>query len=112
MFDELLDADRVETLDCTDIPDVGEICSGSFAETNPVSLSCDGAEVAYTGYYVPNGNRVTYPLGPSIFVTPDPDSFAAPTGSTCTLTLDPSKIVDKDGVPVGGRPRHVPAVRR
>lgn len=100
MFDELLQADRVETLDCEDIPDVGEICSGSFAETNPVTLTCAGTEMPYTGYYVPNGNRVTYPLGPSIYVTPDPDSMTAPTGSTCTLTLDPDKLVDKDGEPV------------
>lgn len=99
MFDELLDADRVETLECNEI---SGICEGTLADTTPVGLKCGtmNTEVAYTGYYVPNGNNTTFPLGPSLYVMPDPDSLTFPTGSTCTLTMDPARITDKDGVEV------------
>jgi hypothetical protein len=94
MFDELLDGDKVETLICDE--DSGT-CEGSLAETQPVTLRCGDTVVPYSGYYVPNGNNVTFPLGPSIYIRPDPAALTFPTGSMCTLTLDPDKITDKDG---------------
>jgi hypothetical protein len=116
MFDELLDADRVETLICDDVPDIGEICAGSLAETKPVTIKCgtDNTEVGYyflddpetededesrltASYYVPNGNNTTYPLGPSLFISPNPWELVFPTGSTCTLTLNGDVVHDKDG---------------
>jgi hypothetical protein len=44
MFDELLDGDAVETLDC-DLDDDGAtdvplVCAGSFETTQPLSISC------------------------------------------------------------------------
>ena len=101
MFDELLDPDRVETLECTDVPDVGQICTGSLADTQPFTLSCGAMNtvVPYSGFYVPNGNNTTFPLGPSLYLTPDADALTFPTGSTCTLDLE-DVIVDKEGVAV------------
>jgi hypothetical protein len=92
MFDELLDADRVETLDC----DEEGICTGSLATTQPVAFTCgtSNTPVDYDGYYVPNGNNTTFPLGPSLVVFPLSLDFA--TGSTCTLTMG-DNIRDKSG---------------
>ncbi len=99
MFDELLNGDLVETLNCTEVPDVGEICEGSFDDTQPVTLRCgaDNTEVSYRGYYVPNGNNTTLPLGPSIVIQPNPGELVFATGSTCTVALKPDRIKDKDG---------------
>lgn len=99
VFDELLNADLVETLECDEI---SNICSGTLAETQPVGIKCgpDNTEVPYTGYYVPNGNRVTYPLGPSIYFQPDPAAMTFATGSTCTFTVNADRVEDKDGNPV------------
>jgi|GEM_PF-6832991 len=107
MFDELLDGDRVETLDCDDdddgVPNDPLICSGSFATTQPVSIACGPAgaqtELDYTGYYVPNGNAVTFPVGPSLYALPDLDGTAFATGTACTAAVKDS-VVDKDGTPV------------
>ena len=109
MFDELLDADLAETLVTVDdegneLPcgPLDETCQGSLNTTQPFSLKCgtDNTELAYTGYYVPNGNSVTFPLGPSLFLRPNADDLVFPTGSPCNLTLDPTRIHDKDGNPV------------
>jgi len=96
MFDELLDADKVETLECDELTG---ICAGTFDETNPIKLTCGAmnTEVAYTGYYVPNGNNTTFPLGPSLYVLPNADDMTFATGTTCNLTIDGAKVTDKDG---------------
>jgi hypothetical protein len=95
MFDELLDADAVETLICED----NGVCAGSMATTQPVSVTCGTANSAvdYDGYYTPNGNNTTYPLGPSIVVVPGSVDFA--TGTECTVTMG-ANIRDKSGVTV------------
>ncbi len=92
MFDELLDADAVETLDCDD----DGRCSGSLDSTQPVTLTCDGTVVGYTGYYVPNGNNTTFPLGPSLYIAPNLDELVFPTGTECTLSIG-DVVVDKTG---------------
>ncbi len=92
MFDELLDTD-VETLVETS-PDSG-VFEGHINTTRPVTLLCDGAEIDYDGYYVPNGNNVTWPLGPSLVVFPT-DYTTIATGATCSVELKAS-IVDKAG---------------
>ena len=72
---------------------------GTLKNTLPVTLSCGGSDVPYDGYYQPAGNKLTWPLGPSLFVQAD-DPTSVPTGTECTITLDPSVIKDKDGNPV------------
>lgn len=93
-FDELLNPDIEELLP---IPG-SDLMEGSLAKSQPVLLSCGGVNVPYDGYYNPSGNSFTWPLGPSLFIGPDPAAVAAiPTGSDCTLMLKPDVILDKDG---------------
>jgi len=94
MFDELLDGDSVETLDCDD--ETG-VCVGSLATTQPVTFQCGATTVEYDGYYVPNGNNTTFPLGPSLVIYPN--SYDVATGTSCTLTMgDPIRDHSGDGV--------------
>jgi hypothetical protein len=90
MFDELLDGDSVETLDC----DEEGVCVGSLATTQPVTFNCGATAVDYDGYYVPNGNNTTFPLGPSLVVYPT--SFDVATGTACTISMGDA-IRDKSG---------------
>jgi hypothetical protein len=98
MFDELLDADTAETLEPILDPDTMEetgVFTGSLAETQPVTVTCDGADVPYDGYYQPSGNTVTWPLGPSLVVQPlDPSAVA--TGGECTISIK-DVLKDKEG---------------
>ncbi len=110
MFDELLDPtvedllpicnDSTETpVDCADptaIP-TGTF-TGSLLVTQPVILTCNGVAVPYDGYYVPGGNNVTWPLGPSLFIQPL-DTSTVPTGANCTVEIKDS-VTDKEGNPV------------
>lgn len=93
MFDELLNPD-VETLDCNE----DNICSGSLESTLPLRLTCGATNtvVHYTGYYVPNGNRDTFPLGPSLFIKPVISELTFPTGTPCKVAIN-DNVVDKDG---------------
>ena len=88
-FDKLLDAkveDLVPVLDANGIQ-TGTI--GSFRGPNmtqPVTLQCNGADVPYDGYYVPNGNASSWPQGPALFVTPmSPTSV--PVGAACKVSI-------------------------
>jgi hypothetical protein len=94
-FDELLDPDIEDLLP---IPD-SELLKGSLARTQPVTLTCAGANVAYDGYYNVSGNSLTWPLGPSLFIAPvDEAAYTSiPTGSDCTVTIKPDVVIDKDG---------------
>ncbi|HEY5949118.1 MAG TPA: hypothetical protein VIV40_26680, partial [Kofleriaceae bacterium] len=106
MFDELLDAD-IETL--TEILDEnGEgtgTFEGSIAASHPVTLQCESStgsgmvDVDYDGYYQPAGNRVTWPLGPSLVIKPNAPKLIA-TNATCQITLNTDVILDKSGTPV------------
>jgi hypothetical protein len=103
VFDELLDGDAVETLidatpggtggPCTDF---STRCTGHIDETQPFTIVCDGATIAYDGFYDPTGNNVTLPPGPSIVAYP---LDFVPTSATCTLTIN-DVVVDKQGNPV------------
>jgi hypothetical protein len=102
-FDELLNPDKIEDL----LPIIDSkgnntgLLKGSLASTQPVTITCGGVDVAYDGYYDPSGNSFTWPVGPSLFVTPDDTSKIA-AGTECQVTLQPDVVTDKDG-------NHVPA---
>jgi hypothetical protein len=83
IFNELLLAEAVE-----DLIDVGNgIYVGTLAETQPVTLTCDGQNIPYDGYYQPAGNHLTIPPGPALVIQPNfPAGFAA-TGSGCEVTV-------------------------
>ena len=102
MFDELLDPNVEELVEIVD-PETGEgtdTFSGTIANTQPVTLECESVnggfvEVAYDGYYSPAGNRVTWPLGPSLVIKPfDPRAIA--TNKMCRVTIKDS-VRDKSG---------------
>jgi hypothetical protein len=97
-FDELLDPD-IEDLE--PIPD-SELMRGSLARTQPVILTCGGANVMYDGYYNVSGNSLTWPLGPSLYIAPASDLVytSIPTGTSCEVTIIADKVIDKDGVEV------------
>lgn len=93
VFDELLDPD-IEDI----VPGPMGDPTGTLRNTQPVELTCDGAAVPYDGYYVPNGNRISWPVGPALYIQPlDPASVA--TGAACTVTLR-DRVTNKRGEPV------------
>lgn len=100
VFDELLNGDVIEELDC-DLDDDGNpdepfICEGHINNTRPVTLTCGGTNVPYDGYYYPNGNKESFPVGPAIYVTPDPAALTFATGTECTVSIN-DNVVDKQG---------------
>ncbi|MEJ7598068.1 MAG: hypothetical protein WKG01_09190 [Kofleriaceae bacterium] len=106
MFDELLDPDTAETLEPIFDPDTMEDTgqsTASLAKTQPVTLTCGGVAVPYDGYYSPSGNSVSWPVGPSLVVTPLDPSVVA-TGAECEISITPGpsgkELTDKEGNPV------------
>lgn len=104
MFDELLDPSVEELVEIID-PDLGptDTYTGTIANTKPVTLRCESVNggmvnVDYDGYYQPAGNRLTWPLGPSIVVKPNDPTLIA-TDSQCEITIN-ENVVDKSGNPV------------
>lgn len=97
MFDELLNGEKVETLDCD--PDT-DTCDGHIDTTLPFDVSCGGSAITYDGYYYPNGNKESFPVGPALVLAP---IDLAPTDTDCQFTIKPSVVVDKQGeaVPTG-----------
>jgi hypothetical protein len=96
-FDELLNPNIEDLLP---INDTGTFM-GSLTNTQPVTITCGGVDIAYDGYYNPSGNSFTWPVGPSLFITPDDTSKIA-AGTECQISLKPDVVADKDG-------NHVPA---
>lgn len=101
-FDELLDPsieDLIPDVDDTGAP-IGTY-TGTLKNTQPVTLKCESAtgsgmvDVPYDGYYSPSGNKVSYPVGPSLVIIPNDPTVVA-TGSECTVTIK-SNVTDKDG---------------
>lgn len=109
MFDELLNGDKVETLLDTE-PDAqgnpkpctadSDTCDGHIDTTLPFDVSCGGSAITYDGYYYPNGNKESNPVGPALILAP---IDLAPTDTDCQFTIKPSVVVDKQGeaVPTG-----------
>jgi hypothetical protein len=106
MFDELLDP-RVETLTEVLDADTGEptgTFTGSIASTRPVTLQCESmtgggmVNVDYDGYYSPSGNRVTWPVGPSLVIKPNDPTLVA-TNTPCQITIN-DVVKDKGGTSV------------
>jgi hypothetical protein len=87
VFDKLLDPDVEDLVPETD-SDGNPTGStlGTLANTQPVTLTCNGADVAYGGYYVPNGNSVSWPLGPALYIQPD-SAVSVPTQATCEVGI-------------------------
>ena len=86
VFDQLLDPsieDLVPVLDDKGM-ETGQM--GTLENTQPVTLKCNGVDVAYGGDYVPNGNKQSWPLGPALFITPIA-ATDVPTGATCTVSV-------------------------
>jgi len=114
MFDELLNGDKVETLvdseldaqdntqPCTadSATCVGHIGTTDFGATLPFDVSCGGMPLTYDGYYYPNGNKESFPVGPALVLAP---IDLAPTDTDCTFTIKPTVVIDKQGeaVPTG-----------
>ena len=105
MFDELLDPsieDLVPILDDTGMDTGTEM--GTLANTQPFTLQCQSVnggalvDIPYDGYYSPAGNKITWPVGPSLVITPSSPTLVA-TQSECQLTLK-DNIKDEDGNPV------------
>jgi len=102
MFDELLDPTIEELTEIideeTDLP-TGTY-EGSIAAAHPVTLECESVNgntlvnVDYDGYYSPSGNKVTWPVGPSLVIKPNDPSLIA-TGKKCQVTINDS-VMDKD----------------
>jgi hypothetical protein len=88
VFDELLDP-SVETIE-----EVDGLMFGSLAETQPVDISCEGADLTYDGFYDPSGNHLSYPPGPGLVV--QVTDFVA-TSSSCEVSIVSGAVTDKDG---------------
>jgi hypothetical protein len=96
VFDKLLDPtveDLIPQLDAMMKPT--GVMLGTLVNTQPVTLKCNGVDVAYNGYYVPNGNRISWPLGPALFVAPL-SAVGVPTGATCEVGIK-DMVHNKDG---------------
>jgi hypothetical protein len=100
MFDELLDPSIEDLTEIVDADGNGTgTYEGSIAASHPVELRCTGVsgamvDVPYDGYYSPSGNNVTWPLGPSLVITPN---FPAtvPTTASCQITIN-DNVFDKN----------------
>lgn len=87
VFDKLLDPnveDLVPQLDANMKPT--GVMLGTLVNTQPVTLTCNGIAVPYNGYYVPNGNRVSWPLGPALYIQPL-NAASVATGATCEVGI-------------------------
>jgi hypothetical protein len=101
VFDKLLDPSVEEltpVLDAMGNPTT--VMMGTLINTQPVTLKCNGADVPYNGYYVPNGNSVSWPLGPALFIQPLATAYATlPTGAGCEVAIK-DMVHNKKGEPV------------
>jgi hypothetical protein len=97
VFDKLLDP-SVEDLVPIDPTMPAGAQKGTLVNTQPVTLKCDGVDVPYDGYYVPNGNRVSWPLGPALFIQPVSATSVA-TGASCEISIK-DVVHNKSGEPV------------
>ncbi|ACY18377.1 Ig-like domain-containing protein [Haliangium ochraceum] len=80
VFNELLDGDRAEEL----IDDGNGGLQGSLANSQPVSLLCNGEAVAYDGYYDAAGTHLSSPPGPALMILPQAQ---VPTEAQCEVEV-------------------------
>jgi hypothetical protein len=104
VFDELLDPTVEELVPGT----VANTTIGTIRNTQPVTLRCQNlggtlVDVPYDGYYAPNGNRVSWPLGPSLFVQAVAPT-SVPTGAECEVQVK-AMVHDKEGIEVPAEER-------
>lgn len=85
VFDKLLDP-NVEDLVPVDLANPMGVQKGTLARTQPVTLKCNGVDVAYDGYYAPGGSKTSMPPGPSIVIQPV-SAVSVQTGATCELGI-------------------------
>lgn len=106
VFDKLLDPDveeLVDQLDALGNPVIPNVKQGTLFNTQPVTLKCNGVDVPYDrdrplapiSYYVPNGSRVSWPLGPALYIQPV-NPVSVPTGATCEIGIK-DMVVNKAG---------------
>lgn len=100
VFDELLDPSIEDLVPVFDTTGMQIGTRGTLDRTQPVTLQCDGVDIAYTGYYVPNGNKQSWPLGPALFIQPM-SATDAKTGASCTVSILP-KVQNKSHQSVAG----------
>lgn len=95
VFDQLLDPDVEELVDQLDANgNPTGVKLGSLLNTQPVALKCNGVDVPYDrapprapiSYYVPNGNRISWPLGPALYIQPDV-ATSVPVGASCEISI-------------------------
>lgn len=104
VFDKLLDPsieDLEPVRDQNGTP-TGQVF-GTLKNTQPVTLTCNGVDIAYDGYYVPNGNKESWPVGPALFIAPLAPTDA-PTGASCTVSIKDT-VHNKAGQPVPSEQR-------
>jgi hypothetical protein len=113
VFDELLDPtveDLIPQLDAMMKPVLDStghpVMLGTLANTQPVTLTCNGVAVPYSGYYVPNGNSISWPLGPALFIQPL-NPVGVPTDATCEVGIK-DVVHNKDGESVPSDQRAFP----
>jgi hypothetical protein len=97
-FDELLNPNIEDLVPIVENGVATGLLSGTLANTQPVTLTCNGVAVPYDGYYDPSGNAFTWPVGPSLFIQPS-DTTTIASGTECQVTLK-GNIVDKSGIKV------------
>lgn len=118
VFNELLDPDRAEELVVVQDPaNPGQplrdpygnpVLRGTLERSQPVTLTCNDAPIAYDGYYNPSGNHLSLPPGPSLVVRA---LGAAPTSATCQVEVVQGEsaagfgVFDKSGNPVSADER-------
>jgi hypothetical protein len=94
IFDQLLDGDKIETVDST----------GTHGKTDVATITWVGAPagapaiVATTTYDPSGASSVTTPA-PKVFIAPSP---GLPSGAQLAVKLDRSKITGKKGLPFEG----------
>lgn len=96
VFDELLELTPSE-LDEPGGPAKLQRLAGESMD-RPVRMQCNGIDVPYVHGYLDKGNRSTWPMAPSIKVSPV-DPSMVPAGARCEIVIEREVVRDKSGVP-------------
>lgn len=96
VFDELLDLTPKELEEPGRPAQLLRFADDSM--NHPVRLLCNGIDVPYQHGYLDKGNRTTWPMAPSIKVSPL-NSATVPAGAHCEIVIEREVVRDKSGVP-------------